>query len=151
MCRESRWCRPFTIARTSSRSSSCRACYAISEWTVGWCRLRCRVTDGRAVPVQAVPLLREWTDRLADAAEKAHIRFRVIDEFGAMRLPREGRAPERVKRLVDPDVLYRLEPSGHVRLGREALEVWDPARARRWNPRSDHVVDVLGPSPMGAR
>ena len=67
----------------------------------------------------------------------------VVDEFG--RLPAAGeRDTSSFKSLYQTDFLVRVEPSGHVRVGNEIGTVFDPATARRFDPRKNHIAEVIG-------
>ena len=103
------------------------------------------VLHGRQRPAHEADQATEWFAKLREAAGVHHLRFYVSDELGHFRSARtvEGRRVE-LKHVFDPGFLYRVEPSGHVRVGEELLRSWDASAARAWRPDRDDPVEVVG-------
>ena len=100
----------------------------IPRWGVGWqLDYRSGRLDSHAPMVEVTVALAE----LKDAADEAGIDFHVSDDFGAFDGMDRGRL--RARRPFNLDFVYRFDPLGHVRSGREMQGPWS-ADAPRWDP-----------------
>ena len=115
--------------------------WGISRWTLS---VACRVNDGVQQPVLEPSHYGPWLLALQRAAEAHDVRFYCSDELGLLgdREPANGQSVTR-SQLFDPDWIIRVEPTGHVRVGRELLRAWSPAHTRRWIPGRARIADVI--------
>ena len=114
----------------------------INLWAVS---METTIRAGRQVPAHSATDAGQWFGALREAAVAAGVQFYVSDELCHFREVRDvaGRTLEQ-KHIFDPAFLYRVEPSGHVRVGEELLRAWDPQQARRWDPATDDPIEVVG-------
>ena len=109
----------------------------LQRWALS---LELREQDGRARPCAAPSTVTRWIRELSQAAAAHGVECHVNDEFGFF----EGLDPTLpIHRVFNANFLYRVEPSGHIRVGHEILDVWDPASARPWHPGVDRAIDVV--------
>ena len=103
------------------------------------------VAHGTQLPAHDAGQAARWFAELQEAAVAHGLRFYVSDELGHFRSAQaaHGRSVE-LKHVFDPAFLYRVEPSGHVRVGEELLQSWDASAARAWRPGRDDPVEVVG-------
>ena len=113
----------------------------ISRWALGF---EIEMRDGVEQPVRTKPELERWLSDLVRIGRAEGLQVYVNDEFALFGTEQSRtRAVLQAKRVFDPEFLIRVEPTGHVRVGREALAAWDETTARRWNPRSDSIAEVI--------
>ena len=113
----------------------------ISRWALGF---EIEMRDGVEQPVRTKLELEWWLSDLARIGQEEGVQVYVNDEFALFGTePSKARSVLQAKRVFHPEFLIRVEPTGHVRVGREVLAAWDETTARRWNPRADSIVDVI--------
>jgi len=82
---------------------------------------------------------------LSDRARRAGIDFKVDDEFDGL-ASAEGRDDEfeknRIRRLVNPDGVYRLVPDGRCSKGADILKPLSDDTPR-WDPKTMHAGEFL--------
>ena len=114
----------------------------ISRWTLGF---ELEVAEGRERPAHSRERLLRWSQGLQEAARARGIRVHLNDEMGFFKNdPEASNAFHSLKHVHNAPFLYRVMPTGHVRVGSEILDRWDSSKARRWNPATDSAVDVVG-------
>lgn len=118
----------------------------VSKWQLGY---ELYLQHGRCAPVQTPATLVAWAETLAQAATAKGIAFYTSDEFDTLADVDTRSVP--IRRLFDPDLLYRIDPLGYVRSGRSMLEVWSEDATTRWDPACDDAVTVAGYNRRGAR
>ena len=110
----------------------------IEHWLLGF---EVGPQGARFAPLQERSELETQLGALRQAADACGLQFYVNDEFGFVS-ERSAQAV-RARRVFDPDFLVRLDPSGHVRVGHEVLELWREDEARRWVPGQRSAVGVM--------
>ena len=135
-----------TLYSERNYRSLCRMPHLLRElglrkWTLGY---ELTLEHGRQTPVADRATLERWLSGLLEAARREDIPVHLSDEFGFLS---GGDAPpvtmDLAKSIFDPEFLIRVEPSGHVRVGAEILERFDPHTARRWDPLTDNIVETI--------
>ena len=111
----------------------------VSQWMVS---SGLQMSQDTAAPAHEIARLRTWFAQLRDAAAEEGVRFHVSDEFGL--LEREDREQLSARRVFNLDFLYRLDPTGGIRVGSEILKPWKQSHVRQWHPSSDDAVEVSG-------
>ena len=118
----------------------------IERWTLS---VELSAHGPRAQPREQRALLASQLTRLVGAADAYGVRCYVNDEFGLF--PDAKDSPLRPRRLYEADFLYRVEPTGHVRVGHQVLDVWNESATLRWNPATDDAVETVGYRASAAR
>ena len=114
----------------------------IPRWSLA---VELRVEQGRQRPAHAKGVVRGWLEQLEKASTAEGIRVHFNDEFAFF--GHDRRDPDGLflaKRLLQPELLYRVWPTGHVGVGPEVLQAWDAKNVRRWNPETDDAVEIVG-------
>ena len=111
----------------------------ILQWKVGY---ELQLKNGRCEPAQPLTTVVGWAAELAAEASSMGVDFHTSDEFD--RLGDTDTGSMEVRRLFDPGRLFRVDPLGYVRSGRQILDEWNPDGAARWDPRRDHAAVVSG-------
>ena len=117
------------------------ASLGIPRWAAGF---ELGLQDGIERPVQHRDTLKRWIESLSEAADRHRISFHTNDEFGLFSENGANPAPVRAKQLFHPDFIVRVEPTGHVRVGRELLAAFDERTTRRWTPDGPSIIEVIG-------
>ena len=111
----------------------------VRSWSLG---RGLRLGEGAANDAHDLTPFRALYAELLAAADAEGLRAYVSDEFGFFGA--EDRERLRVRRVFNPNFLYRLDPLGYVRSGSHVLERWDPSTAMHWDPRADNAVEAVG-------
>ena len=101
------------------------------------------VVDGRKRPKNSPKRTVSALCSLVELGVREGVKTHVNDELGRFAQERR-RDPSVFKALYHPSFLVRVEPAGFVRVGHEVTEVFDPRRARRFDPKVDDIVEVMG-------
>ena len=112
----------------------------VTRWVLG---VELEVRGGRKRMVDDSSALERALGLLLDAGKGAGLKVHVSDEFG--RLPeRDRHSSMDYRTLYSSDFLIRVEPAGYVLVGDEIRTAFDRSQARRFHPKRDHFVDVIG-------
>ena len=110
----------------------------VSHWILGF-ELEAVGTSVR--PALSPDTLAKKLKELQTASRKAGLACHVGDEFDYLSTARDARSLES-HHVSDPDFWFRLDPRGHVRIGHEIAEPWNPSY-RRWDPARDDPIALV--------